>query len=162
MKRITEQASGQQPEQQFQLQRIFLKDLSYEAPKTPQLFKEQWKPEVNLEVNNTASEIESGIYEVVLKVTVTVKNGENTAFIAEVAQAGLFLLQGVEGIQKEAILKGVCANILFPYARETISDVVARGTFPQFLLQPINFEAAFAENLRKQQEQAKQGAQPTH
>ncbi|HBO95960.1 MAG TPA: protein-export chaperone SecB, partial [Gammaproteobacteria bacterium] len=152
---MTEQAAGQQPEQQFQLQRIFLKDLSYEAPKTPQLFKEQWKPEVNLEVNNTASEIESGIYEVVLKVTVTVKNGENTAFIAEVAQAGLFLLQGVEGIQKEAILKGVCANILFPYARETISDVVARGTFPQFLLQPINFEAAFAENLRKQQEQAK-------
>ena len=106
---MTEQAAGQQPEQQFQLQRIFLKDLSYEAPKTPQLFKEQWKPEVNLEVNNTASEIESGIYEVVLKVTVTVKNGENTAFIAEVAQAGLFLLQGVEGIQKEAILKGVCA-----------------------------------------------------
>ncbi len=159
---MTEQAAGQQPEQQFQLQRIFLKDLSYEAPKTPQLFKEQWKPEVNLEVNNTASEIESGIYEVVLKVTVTVKNGENTAFIAEVAQAGLFLLQGGEGIQKEAILKGVCANILFPYARETISDVVARGTFPQFLLQPINFEAAFAENLRKQQEQAKQGAQPTH
>ncbi|HCB40833.1 MAG TPA: protein-export chaperone SecB [Gammaproteobacteria bacterium] len=159
---MTEQAAGQQPEQQFQLQRIFLKDLSYEAPKTPQLFKEQWKPEVNLEVNNTASEIESGIYEVVLKVTVTVKNGENTAFIAEVAQAGLFLLQGVEGIQKEAILKGVCANILFPYARETISDVVARATFPQFLLQPINFEAAFAENLRKQQEQAKQGAQPTH
>ena len=159
---MTEQAAGQQPEQQFQLQRIFLKDLSYEAPKTPQLFKEQWKPEVNLEVNNTASEIESGIYEVVLKVTVTVKNGENTAFIAEVAQAGLFLLQGVEGIQKEAILKGVCANILFPYARETISDVVARGTFPQFLLQPINCEAAFAENLRKQQEQAKQGAQPTH
>lgn len=159
---MTEQAVGQQPEQQFQLQRIFLKDLSYEAPKTPQLFKEQWKPEVNLEVNNTASEVEDGIYEVVLKVTVTVKNGDNTAFIAEVAQAGLFLLQGVEGIQKEAILKGVCANILFPYARETISDVVARGTFPQFLLQPINFEAAFAENLRKQQEQAKQDPQPTH
>jgi preprotein translocase subunit SecB len=159
---MTEQAAGQQPEQQFQLQRIFLKDLSYEAPKTPQLFKEQWKPEVNLEVNNTASEVEDGIYEVVLKVTVTVKNGDNTAFIAEVAQAGLFLLQGVEGIQKEAILKGVCANILFPYARETISDVVARGTFPQFLLQPINFEAAFAENLRKQQEQAKQDPQPTH
>lgn len=162
---MTEQAAGQQPQQQFQLQRIFLKDLSYEAPKTPQLFKEQWKPDVNLEVNNTANEVEDGIWEVVLKVTVTVKNGEEktTAFIAEVAQAGLFLLQGVEGIQKEAILKGVCANILFPYARETISDVVARGTFPQFLLQPINFEAAFAENLRKQQEQAKgQEAQPTH
>ncbi|RLU01888.1 protein-export chaperone SecB [Ketobacter sp.] len=159
---MTEQAAGQQPQQQFQLQRIYLKDLSYEAPKTPLLFKEQWKPDVNLEMNNSASEVESGIYEVVLKATVTVKNGDNTAFIAEVAQAGLFLLQGVEGIQKEAILKGVCANILFPYVRETVSDVVARGTFPQFLLQPINFEAAFAENLRKQQEKAQQDAQPAH
>lgn len=161
---MTEQAAGQQPQQQFQLQRIFLKDLSYEAPKTPMLFKEQWKPEVNLEVNNTANEVEAGIYEVVLKVTVTVKNGEakNTAFIAEVAQAGLFMLQGVEGIQKEAILKGVCPNILFPYARETISDVVARGTFPQFLLQPINFEAAFAENLRKHQAEAQKAEPSTH
>lgn len=161
---MTEQAAGQQPQQQFQLQRIFLKDLSYEAPKTPMLFKEQWKPEVNLEVNNTANEVEAGIYEVVLKVTVTVKNGEakNTAFIAEVTQAGLFMLQGVEGIQKEAILKGVCPNILFPYARETISDVVARGTFPQFLLQPINFEAAFAENLRKQQAEAQKAEPSTH
>lgn len=159
---MTEQATGQQPQQQFQLQRIYLKDLSYEAPKTPLLFKENWKPDVNLEMNNASSEVEAGIYEVVLKATVTVKNGENIAFIAEVAQAGLFLLQGVEGIQKEAILKGVCANILFPYVRETVSDVVARGTFPQFLLQPINFEAAFAENLRKQQEKAKQEEQSTH
>lgn len=159
---MTEQAAGQQPQQQFQLQRIYLKDLSYEAPKTPLVFKENWKPDVNLEMNNASSEVESGIYEVVLKATVTVKNGENVAFIAEVAQAGLFLLQGVEGIQKEAILKGVCANILFPYVRETVSDVVARGTFPQFLLQPINFEAAFAENLRKQQEKAQQEEQSTH
>jgi len=151
---MTDQAAGQQGQQQFQLQRIYLKDLSYEAPKTPQLFKEQWKPEVNLEMNNTSTQVEGDIYEVVLKVTVTVTNGGNTAFIVEVAQAGLFLLQGVDGLPKEAILKGVCANILFPYARETVSDVVARGTFPQFLLQPINFEAAFAENLRKAQEQA--------
>ena len=87
-----------------------MKDLSYEAPKTPLVFKENWKPDVNLEMNNASSEVESGIYEVVLKATVTVKNGENVAFIAEVAQAGLFLLQGVEGIQKEAILKGVLAG----------------------------------------------------
>ena len=160
---MTDQAAQEQPQQQFQLQRIFLKDLAYGAPKTPQLFKEPGQPDVNLEVNNAASEVEDGIWEVVLKVTVTVKNGDNkaTAFIVEVAQAGLFLLKGVEGIQKEAILKGVCANILFPYARETVTDVVARGTFPQFLLQPINFEAAFAENLRKQQEQAGSD-QPTH
>lgn len=140
---------------QFQLQRIYVKDLSFEAPKTPQIFREQWKPDVNLEINNSANQVEDNIWEVVVKVTVTVKNGDATAFIVEVAQAGLFLLQGVDGLQKEAILKGVCPNILFPYARETVSDVVARGTFPQFLLQPINFEAAFAETLRQQQAKAK-------
>lgn len=156
---MTEQSNDQQAQPQFQLQRIYLKDLSYEAPKTPLIFKEQWKPDVNLDINNSANLLEDDIWEVVLKVTVTVKNGDTTAFIVEVAQAGLFLLQGVEGIQKEAILKGVCANILFPYARETVSDIVARGTFPQFLLQPINFEAAFAENLRQQQAKAQEAAQ---
>ena len=150
---MTEQANSQQ---QFQLQRIYLKDLSYEAPKTPQLFREQWKPDVNLEINNNATPVEGNIWEVVLKITVTVKNEDAIAFIAEVSQAGLFLLQGIEGLQKEAILKGVCPNILFPYVRETVTDVVARGTFPQFLLQPINFEAAFAENLRQQQLKAQQ------
>lgn len=147
---------------QFQLQRIFLKDLSFEAPKTPHVFKEQWKPDVNLEINNSANVIEGDIWEVVVKVTVTVKNADATAFIVEVAQAGLFLLQGMEGIQKEAILKGVCPNILFPYARETVTDVVSRGTFPQFLLQPINFEAAFAENLRQQQAKAKAAEEAKH
>ena len=159
---MTEQAAGQQAQQQFQLQRIYLKDLSYEAPKTPMMFREQWKPEVNLDVNNSATEIETDLHEVVLTTTVTAQNGDATAFIVEVAQAGLFLLKGVEGIQKEAILKGVCANILFPYARETVSDVVSRGTFPQFLLQPINFEAAFAENLRKQQAEAQGETPPAH
>jgi preprotein translocase subunit SecB len=156
---MTDQANSQQPKQQFQLQRIYLKDLSYEAPKTPQLFREQWKPDVNLEINNNATVVEGNIWEVVLKVTVTVKNEDAVAFIAEVAQAGLFLLQGIEGQQKEAILKGVCPNILFPYVRETVTDVVSRGTFPQFLLQPINFEAAFAENLRQQQLKAQAEAE---
>ncbi|HEX4938744.1 MAG TPA: protein-export chaperone SecB [Candidatus Kapabacteria bacterium] len=156
---MTDQANSQQPQQQFQLQRIYLKDLSYEAPKTPQLFREQWKPDVNLEINNNATVVEGNIWEVVLKITVTVKNEDAIAFIAEVSQAGLFLLQGIDGLQKEAILKGVCPNILFPYVRETVTDVVSRGTFPQFLLQPINFEAAFAENLRQQQLKAQAEAE---
>lgn len=157
---MTEEATDQQP--QFQLQRIYIKDLSYEAPKTPTLFKEQWQPDVNLEINNSADLVEDEIYEVVLNVTVTVKNGESVAFIVEVAQAGLFLLSGIDGVQKEGVLKGTCPNILFPYARETISDLVARGTFPQFLLQPINFEAAFAENMRKQQEEGQAKVESTH
>ncbi|HVL01409.1 MAG TPA: protein-export chaperone SecB [Dongiaceae bacterium] len=159
---MTDQANQQAAQPQFQLQRIYLKDLSYEAPKTPQLFREQWKPDVNLEINNAANVVEGNIWEVVLKVTVTVKNEDATAFIVEVSQAGLFLLQGIEGLQKDAILKGVCPNILFPYVREAITDVVSRGTFPQFLLQPINFEAAFAENLRQQQQKAQAAEEAKH
>lgn len=160
---MTEEAANA-PEQQFQLQRIYIKDLSFEAPKCVEQFQAQWKPDVNLEVQTANKMVAENVYEVVVKITVTVKNAEETAFICEIDQAGLFLLQGVEGLQKEAILKGVCANILFPYARETISELVSKGTFPQFLLQPINFEAAFAENVRKQQAEAQNnGGQPnTH
>jgi len=146
----------------FQLQRLYLKDLSFEAPNAPEVFKKEWKPDVKLEVTNSATPVEEGIYEVVLKVTASAKVEEKTAFIVEVQQAGLFAVKGLEGVQLQHILKGVCANILFPYAREAISDVVSKGTFPQLMLQPINFEAAFAEQMRRQQEEAKAKAETTH
>jgi len=139
----------------FQLQRLYLKDLSFEAPNAPEVFKKDWKPEVKLEVNNTATPIEEGIYEVVLKVIASAKVEDKTAFIVEIQQAGLFAVKGLEGVHLQHVLKGVCANILFPYAREAVSDVVSKGTFPQLMLQPINFEAAFAEQMRRQQEEAK-------
>jgi preprotein translocase subunit SecB len=151
---MAEQANQQQG--QFQLQRIYVKDLSFEAPRAPEVFRQEWKPEVNLEVNHAAEKVDGDVYEVVLKVTVTVKNQEKSAFVAEIHQAGLFLIAGIEGVQFEHVVKGVCPNVLFPYARETISDLVARGTFPQFLLQPINFEAAFVEQMRRQQQQGQQ------
>lgn len=160
-----EQQQNQQPQGQFQLQRIYMKDLSFEAPRTPAIFKQEWKPEVNLEVNTGANLVEDAIYEVVLKVTATVKNGDKVAFIVELQQAGLFTVNGFEGFQLEHVLKGVCPNILFPYAREAVADLVARGTFPQFLLQPINFEAAFIEQVRKQQaaqEQSPEGEPASH
>jgi preprotein translocase subunit SecB len=150
-----EQQAGQG---QFQLQRIYVKDVSFEAPNAPEVFRQEWKPEVNLEVNSGATQLEGDIFEVVMKVTVTVKNMGKTAFIAEVQQAGLFLVKGFEGIQLQHLLKGVAPNTLFPYAREAVGDLVTRGTFPQFLLQPINFEAAFIENLRRQQEQQEEPA----
>ncbi len=150
-----EQQAGQG---QFQLQRIYVKDVSFEAPNAPEVFRQEWKPEVNLEVNSGANQLEGDIFEVVMKVTVTVKNMGKTAFIAEVQQAGLFLVKGFEGIQLQHLLKGVAPNTLFPYAREAVGDLVTRGTFPQFLLQPINFEAAFIENLRRQQEQQEEPA----
>lgn len=144
-------------QRQFQLQRVYLKDLSFEAPRSPEVFRQEWKPEVNLEVNSGARMLEPGVFEVAMKVTVDVKNTEKTAFIVEVEQAGLFIVQGFEGIELDHLLKGVAPNILFPYVREAVTDLVTRGTFPQFLLQPINFEAAFIENLRRQQAE-----QPTH
>ena len=144
-------------QRQFQLQRVYLKDLSFEAPRSPDVFRQEWKPEVNLEVNSGARLLEPGVFEVAMKVTVDVKNVEKTAFIVEVEQAGLFIVQGFEGLELDHLLKGVAPNILFPYVREAVTDLVTRGTFPQFLLQPINFEAAFIENLRRQQAE-----QPSH
>lgn len=155
---MAEQANQQQGQGQFQLQRIYIKDLSFEAPRAPEVFRQEWKPEVNLEVNHSANKVDGDVYEVVLKVTVTVKNQEKSAFVAEIQQAGLFLIAGIEGMQFDHVVKGVCPNVLFPYARETISDLVARGTFPQFLLQPINFEAAFVEQMRRQQQEAQQNS----
>lgn len=156
---MADQANQQQGQGQFQLQRIYIKDLSFEAPRAPEVFRQEWKPEVNLEVNHSANKVDDTVYEVVLKVTVTVNNQEKSAFVAEIHQAGLFLIAGIEGMQFEHVIKGVCPNVLFPYARETISDLVARGTFPQFLLQPINFEAAFVEQMRRQQQEAQQKAE---
>jgi preprotein translocase subunit SecB len=149
--------SADAAQRQFQLQRVYLKDLSFEAPRSPEVFRQEWKPEVNLEVNSGARMLEPGVFEVAMKVTVDVKNIEKTAFIVEVEQAGLFIVQGFEGIELDHLLKGVAPNILFPYVREAVTDLVTRGTFPQFLLQPINFEAAFIENLRRQQAE-----QPSH
>lgn len=155
---MTDEQQADIQQGQFQLQRIYVKDMSFESPRAPEVFRQEWKPEVNLEVNSGAQLIDNDIYEVVMKVTVTVKNQDKTAFIVEVQQAGLFLVKGFEGIQLQHLLKGVAPNSLFPYAREAISDLVTRGTFPQFLLQPINFEAAFIENLRRQQEQGEPAA----
>ena len=159
------QRADAEQQSQFHLQRMYLKDLSYESPGTPKSFREKWEPEVNLEVDSQANAIEKNVYEVVLKVTVTVKNQGKDAFIVEVHQAGLFLIAGIEGMQLEHILKGVCPNILFPYVRETVSDAVTRGTFPQFLLQPINFEAASMETLQaqlKQEAGKEQGEEDLH
>ena len=151
-----------QEQGQFQLQRIYVKDLSFESPRAPEVFRQEWKPEVNLEVGHSATKVDGDVHEVVLKVTATVKNQDKSAFVVEIEQAGLFLISGIEGVQYEHVLKGVCPNVLFPYARETISDLVARGTFPQFLLQPINFEAAFVEQMRRQQQEAQEGAGASH
>lgn len=145
---------NQQPQGQFALQRIYVKDLSFEAPNAPKVFLAEWKPDVNVDLSTQTSKLEDGKnFEVVLSVTVTVKNADQVAFIAEVKQAGIFLVDGVPDAQMAQLLGAYCPNLLFPYARETISDVVSRGSFPQLLLAPVNFDAAFAESVRQRQAQ---------
>lgn len=150
----------QQAQGQFALQRIYVKDLSFEAPNAPKVFLAPWNPEVNVQLATQATRLEDGKnYEVVLSLTVTVKNDNATAFLVEVQQAGIFLIEGVPEQQVGPLLGAYCPNLLFPYARETVSDVVTRGSFPQLLLAPVNFDAVYAESLRRQAEEAN-GATP--
>lgn len=138
---------------EFAIQRIYVKDLSFEAPNTPDLFKSEWKPEVNVDLNTAANQLETGVYEVVIRITVTTKIQDKTAYVAEVQQAGIFTLQGFKGEQLKPMLGSFCPNILFPYAREVIADVINRGSFPQFNLAPINFDALYMEHTKRQAEQ---------
>ena len=135
---------------QLALERIYAKDISFEVPGAA-VFTKEWQPELNINLSSNAEQIDSAHYEVVLKVTVTANNASDTAFIAEVAQAGIFLMENIEQDQLPQLLGAYCPSILFPFAREAINDIVTKGSFPQLLLAQINFEAAFAENLQRAQ-----------
>ncbi|ORM68160.1 protein-export chaperone SecB [Pantoea rwandensis] len=139
-------------EMQFQIQRVFTKDVSYEAPNAPQVFQKEWEPEVKLDLDTASSQLADEVYEVVLRVTVTATVGEDTAFLCEVQQAGIFTISGIEGTQMAHCLGAYCPNILFPYARECITSLVSRGTFPQLNLAPVNFDALFMNYLQQQGE----------
>ena len=138
-------------EAQFMIQRIYIKNLSFETANTPECFQEQWEPELALDINTAHTKLDQGIYEVVISVTATVKNKQATAFLVEVQQAGIFTINGAPEPQLDHLLGSFCPSILFPYAREAITSDVLRGSFPQLVLAPINFDA-----LYMQQQQAKQ------
>ncbi|MCV2884402.1 protein-export chaperone SecB [Aestuariibacter sp. AA17] len=143
---------------QFQIQRIYAKDISFETPNSPQVFQKEWKPEVKLDIDTRTTELEANLYEVVLAVTVTAKLGEEVAFLCEVQQAGIFAIGDMPEANKAHTLGSFCPNVLFPYAREAISNLVNRGTFPALNLAPVNFDAIFAaymqQRAQKDQEQA--------
>lgn len=154
---MTEQAmTDQQPETQFMIQRIYIKDLSYETPNTPAVFQQQWEPELTLDLNTTSTKLEEGVFEVVLAVTATVVNQKATAFLVEVKQAGIFTIQGAAEGQLDHLLNSFCPNILFPYAREAITTQVINGSFPQLVLAPINFDALYMQQLEERQKSATQ------
>jgi len=141
-------------EMSFQIQRIYTKDISFEAPNAPQVFQKEWEPEVKLDLDTASSALADDVFEVVLRVTVTATVEEDTAFLCEVQQAGIFSISGIEGNQMAHCLGAYCPNILFPYARECITSLVSRGTFPQLNLAPVNFDALFMNYLQQQGEGA--------
>lgn len=154
-----EQQAGAQTEQaaqqtQFALQRIYIKDLSFESPKSPEIFREQLQPDIDLNVSTNHRLLDGDFYEVVLGVTVTAKNEEGVAFIAEVQQAGIFLISGFDDSSLVHALGAYCPGLLFPYAREALDGIVVKGTFPALMLAPVNFEALFAQEMERQREQA--------
>ncbi|NJD84725.1 protein-export chaperone SecB [Candidatus Erwinia dacicola] len=133
----------------FQIQRIYTKDISFEAPNAPQVFQKEWEPEVKLDLDTASSQLADDVYEVVLRITVTATVGEDSAFLCEVQQAGIFSIGDIEGTQMAHCLGAYCPNILFPYARECITSLVSRGTFPQLNLAPVNFDALFMNYLQQ-------------
>ena len=140
---------------QFGLERLFVKDVSFEVPSS-KVFLGEWKPEMDVQLNTETVRLDDTHFEVAVTVTVTAKNADVVAFVAEVKQAGIFLITGVPDEQLTQLVGAYCPNILFPYVREAISDVVNRGSFPQLLLAPVNFDALFAQ---AQQQRAQQAAQ---
>ena len=146
--------SEQKPQQQFALQRIFLKDLSFESPQVPGVFKKEWKPKVNMELNTKNAKLEDDVYEVVITMTITAKQDDEVAFLIELQQAGIFLIKGMPEEQVKQILGAMCPNILFPYAREAVDNAVLKGSFPPLMLAPVNFDALYQQALAKQQQTA--------
>lgn len=142
----------------FSIEKIYVKDASLEIPNAPQIFTDRSQPQVGIELSNFAQQLEASVFEVAIKVTVTSKIEDKTVFLVEVTQAGIFQIRNVPEENLEMIVGITCPNILFPYARETVSDLVVRAGFQPVLLNPINFEALFAQQKQQQAEAAEAAA----
>ena len=149
-----ENGAAQPAQAQIQIQRVYLKDMSFESPTSPQSFSADWKPQINVELNSKARQINDTAYEVVLNMTVTTKAEDNAMYLAEIQQAGLFHIANVPEQAMGQVLGAFCPNVLFPYAREAIDNLVSRGGFSPLMLAPVNFEAIYAQKLAQQQAEA--------
>lgn len=150
---MSEQGAGREAGPQFALQRIYICDSSFESPRAPLAFRGQWQPKINLDLNSGHSEIEEGLYEIKLHLTVTARNQEDEIiYLAEVQQAGIFLIRGLEDAVMGQTLGSFCPAVLFPYAREAIDAMVIKGSFPALMLAPVNFDALW-EQTKAQREQ---------
>ena len=151
----------QATEKQLAISKIYVKDFSFESPQAPEIFtRGDWKPQTNLNLRSAHTALDGNAHEIVLTITVEAKEGDNTLFLVELHQAGIFEISGYGTEELEAIVGSFCPNIMFPYARETIASIIQKGGFPEFVLQPINFDALYLQ--AKQQQQAQGSAAEAH
>ncbi|MEH6596331.1 MAG: protein-export chaperone SecB [Colwellia polaris] len=148
------EATTEQQAPQFAIQRIYTKDISFETPNSPAIFQKEWKPEVQLDIDTKSNKLADDTYEVTLSLTVTAKVEEQTAFLAEVQQSGIFTIGNLPEAQLAHTIGAFCPTTLFPYAREAVANLVSRGSFPQINLAPVNFEALFANYVQQRAAQA--------
>jgi preprotein translocase subunit SecB len=149
--------------QRIAITKIYIKDMSFESPQTPQIFRgSEWNPQTNLNLRSSHTEIEEHHHEVVLTITIEAKEDDKTLFLCELAQAGTFEVVGYNKEELGAIVGSFCPNILFPYAREAIAGAIQRGGFPEFVLQPINFDALYLQSRQQAAQQAAADAPETH
>lgn len=159
---MTENAQSSEPSREFSLQRIYVKDISFETPNSPAIFTQEWKPESSLNLNSNVTKLDNDLFEIVLTVTVTTKLGDKTAYLVEVQQAGIFTVRHFPDEEMGHMLGAYCPNILFPYAREVVSDLVSKGSFPQLLLTPVSFDQLYAQHMHEQAQQPQAAEPATH
>ena len=144
---------SEQQQPVFSIEKIYVKDLSLEVPNAPQIFLEREAPQIDVQLHTTSGVVSEGVYETVLTVTITAKLQEKTMFLVEAVQAGIFQIRNVPAQEIDPVLGIACPNILFPYLREVVSDVVTRAGFPPVLLNPVNFEAIYQQQLQQKQQE---------
>ena len=147
------------PQKQLLLQKIYVKDLSFESPKAPMVFTTNVSPQTQLNVRSSAQQVAQDTEEVTLTITVEAKDKDSTLFLAEVAQSGIFVIQGYTPEERGILLGSFCPNTLYPFAREAISELVSKGGFPPLLLQPLNFDAIYAQAAQERATRANAAAQ---
>jgi preprotein translocase subunit SecB len=147
------QTNDENNQPEFSIQRLYIKDLSVESPNSPKIFLEQWEPDLNIDLNVDNNSVENDLYEVILTVTATVKIKDQTAFLVEVKQAGIFSMKGFPEDQIKPMLGSFCPNLLYPYAREAISSAVTRAGFPQLYLAPVNFDALYQQHEEQEKQE---------
>jgi preprotein translocase subunit SecB len=148
------QASTQQPEQAtFQIEKIYAKDASLEIPNAPQVFMEQGSPQLEVQIGTEIQNFAENMFEVTVSATVTAKSGDKTVFLAEAVQGGIFSIRNVPAQEMDPLLSIGCPTIIFPYLRETISDLITRGGFPPVLLSPVSFEALYVQRQQQAQQE---------